>query len=264
MILLDSGSVPPLTTPVLCRRRPRPHQWSGLYAWLVSFLIIVPATTGAELPEGLNTAIEAGKAKYQDARAVAEKELQGAFESEIKGIRRQTKLKAEEKLKHIEEVTAEQKAFSEFGVIPFSPRMRPAMINYLKRLRDARKTLGQIYDKAIDHHTKAGNNEAAAAMAKSKATAFDVRCIACWQVRGVTWEGGYALRLLDDFTLGDNGTWSLEKNAGITIRVKSDGKLVKEWIESCVVEDNGQVLNATNQLNGRWRATLSASEATSK
>lgn len=264
MILLNRGSVPPQATSPLCERLARPPLTTGLCCWLMSLLTMTCVTAAADLPEALTTAIESGTAKYQDARAVAAKELQAAFESEIKSTRRQAKLKAEEKLKIVEEVTAEQKAFSEHGVIPFSPRMRPAMVNYLKRLKDARKTLSQIYDKAIDHHTKAGDNAAATTMAKAKATAFDVRCIACWQVRGVTWEGGYPLRLLDDFTIVEGGTWSLEKNAGITLRVKSDGKLVKEWIESCVVDENGQVLNATNQLNGRWRATLSASEANLK
>jgi len=229
---------------------------------LTTFAVIAHGVAVAELPEAISRAIEVAQTKYAEARTSAEKELLESFDAEIKLIRKQTKPKADEKQQLVEMVNAERSAFEEHGTLPFSPTMRTAMSNYLKRLRDARKPISQAYDKAIEHQTKSGDDLGASATAAEKKKIIDARSVAFWEVKGVTWQGGYSFRLLDDGTYpGGGGVWVLEKSGGITLRGKPGGNSPPEgWIESCVVEQNGQVMNATNQLKGRWRAKLVATQ----
>ena len=138
----------------------------------------------AALPEKLQKDIDKAKADYKEASESADKKLLSAFETEIEAVRKSTGLKATAKLEVIEALGVEKDTFEEHRTIPFSFRMRPAALAYLKAMQQAQRPLDAAYEKAIDELIKIKDDAAAAVVQAEKKKVAKSKAVGVWEITG--------------------------------------------------------------------------------
>ena len=152
----------------------------------------------AALPEKLQKDIDKAKADSKEAYESADKKLLAAFETEIEAVRKSTGLKATAKLEVIEALGVEKDTFEEHRTIPFSFRMRPAALAYLKAMQQAQRPLDAAYEKAIDELIKIKDDATAAVVQAEKKKVAKSKVVGVWEITGVNFPEVFTRILYSD------------------------------------------------------------------
>jgi hypothetical protein len=114
---------------------------------------------GGSLASAADPAADTMKAReaYTTAADKAKSALLSAFEATEKEVLASTSLKAEEKLKIVDQLTEQKKAFADTGKVPTAPRIKTAATTYEKAAAKAEADYKAVLDRAAESYTKAGD-----------------------------------------------------------------------------------------------------------
>ena len=167
----------------------------------------------AALPEKLQKDIDKAKTDYKEASESADKKLLAAFETEIEAVRKSTGLKATAKLEVIEALGVEKDTFEEHRTIPFSFRMRPGALAYLKAMQQAQRPLDAAYEKAIDELIKIKDDATAVIVQAEKKKVAKSKVVGIWEITGVNSDYMSTRPLcLDGSIQGGTIVWKLDRD----------------------------------------------------
>ncbi|HEV3261717.1 MAG TPA: serine/threonine-protein kinase [Gemmataceae bacterium] len=201
--------------------------------------------------------IDLAKAAYQEACKRIDRKLLAACAKEIEAVRAQH-LKAEKQLQAIQALTTAKEAFEQDHAMPWSQRMRPAAIDYLRSLRAAASPLRQPYDRAIQHYTKAGSLTAAEELRAEKHAALAPRVVGTWACTAVGGPRQWSVTLYANGSANardGSQRWELHRH-GIVILSRDPAAPGGIWIDTCQVAADGFALTARNQKGFRFTAKL--------
>lgn len=117
--------------------------------------------------------LETAKVSYRASVEAASKKLIKAFENEDKRIATDPKLKAEDKLKRLDQLATEKEAFEIGGTLPKSATLPSAVTTYLDDLKPAQALCEKAFDEAANKYLTT-NRAAAKAVLAEKAEFFKI------------------------------------------------------------------------------------------
>ena len=200
----------------------------------------------AALPEKLQKDIDKAKADCKEASESADKKLLSAFETETELVRKSTGLKATAKLEVIEALGVEKDTFEEHRTIPFSFRMRPGALAYLKAMQQAQRPLDAAYEKAIDELIKIKDDAAAAVVQAEKKKVAKSKVVGIWEITGVNSDYVSTRSLcLDGSIQGGTIVWKFDKDK-LVMRAGN--------IDTLTLDSNGQNGTGTNNKGAVFTA----------
>lgn len=181
---------------------------------------------------------------YEAANAKAEQTLLAAFEKAEDNLRKST-FKAEVKQTQLELLKGEKHAFQDHGYYPWSARMRPALIEFLRARGATVRTLERVYDNAINDQTKAKNDVLANELIAKKKEALKPVLIGTWELTGTSWKGSWTCKLFSNGHYSDpfgKAVWTFDKGIMILTQPElgfpNNTKLLK-W----TIRENGLELD---------------------
>lgn len=216
-------------------------------------LLTASATALAQQPveDQFQSEIDRAQAALDGIAAKIGKQLDEAFESELRAVRKQGNLAADERQALIAAVSDEQTTFAKAGTIPFSPRMRPATLNYLQQLNAAEAKLAKAYDRAIAAATRDKNDANAAQLAARKKEACR-RVVGVWACDGVNFKRHWTWTLSSDgSTNAAVATWNLTKDT-FAITVKAADAPKEGFIDKITMKPDARSFTAKNQFGGAY------------
>ena len=228
-----------------------------LIALIIPVLLTITEPAMAELSDGLKKSLEASLATHKEECDTAKEVLLKAFDTEIAQVRGE-KGSAETRLQLIEALEVEKKTFESKGHLPFSPRMRPAIADYLKRVAVSGGRVAKVYDQAITALTKSKDDQAAAAMIREKdQVPQEVGKWLCTIKQSNGRIEHFKFTLYSDFSVNrfadDKGThpksWEFKKDKIVITNVTASSPK-GGFKDTCTIHPDGQKFDAKNQLGG--------------
>jgi hypothetical protein len=145
-------------------------RFCGSFGSVVWLLCVVSLAIGrlqdAASTDAIAAELKKAQEAYQDVVAKASAALLAAFTAEEQRLKDNSTLKVEDKLKRIEQLQAEQKAFVAEGKLPASQGLKPAVAEYQKKVAAARATCEKAFDTAADKYVKTDVATAKAVLAE--------------------------------------------------------------------------------------------------
>src|SRR5947209_5009226 len=100
--------------------------WAVAGAFALSAIAISAQEKAEQQDDPIAAELNAAKKKYLDAVATAAKKMFEAFDKAEMGITEDKNLKPADKLKQLDQLAAERKAFEADGTLPKLARLKPA------------------------------------------------------------------------------------------------------------------------------------------
>lgn len=217
-----------------------------------------PVSMAADIPKNLRDNIDKSVAEYTEACKALDEKYLFAFDKQIEIVRKTPRLKPTEKQAFIAIIEAEKTTFLKHGSLSFSAPMRETTASHLTQLERVRITAMKPYDKAIEHaQTKMKDDVAAAELVAEKAKILESKVIGIWDCVGVNFSLTMKLTLRADFTgqpAKPHRVWGMSKQ-GFIMRFPAANAPGGQFIETCVLDDNGKAFVSTNQAGGSYRGT---------
>jgi hypothetical protein len=142
-------------------------------------LTSLPSQNGSERPSLLDAELLKAELKFESAMRRADDVLMKHFDPEINKLQHSKSVED----KNLVPVLAHEKdLLKEKGLIPWSRPMRKAVSQFGKELRDARRTIGIAFDRAIDRAEKNHNDKLKEALLTEAAQVLAPREVATWQI----------------------------------------------------------------------------------
>jgi hypothetical protein len=117
--------------------------------------------------------------KFEGAVKKADETLLNHFEPEIARLKRSSHGKDKELVDAVEH---EREQFKAKGFVPWSRPMRKWLLQYGKELREAQRSIGTVFDAAIERAEKNHNENLKEALIAEAAQVLAPREVACWEL----------------------------------------------------------------------------------
>jgi hypothetical protein len=196
--------------------------------------------------------LEQGKILFSKQCERASKDLSEALRKEIESVRKESKLKPEDKQRQIAWLEAEQTIFEKYGGIPFSPAMRDATLKYLNALLKAEAALAKIYDRAVEFHTKHKNDEAARELLAEKKRYLAPKIVGKWLWNKADDPNFRGTEVFYSNGTTKSGTWTLDSRflRSRTPDAKAPGGA---WLAQWVIAPDGLQAESINNNRHKFK-----------
>lgn len=142
-------------------------------------LTSLPSQNGSERPSLLDAELLKAEIKFESAMRRADDVLMKHFDPEINKLQHSKNVEDKNLVPVLEH---EKELLKDKGLIPWSRPMRKAVSQFGKELRDARRTIGIAFDRAIDRAEKNHNDKLKEALLTEAAQVLAPREVATWQI----------------------------------------------------------------------------------
>jgi len=206
-------------------------------------IILANNLSAADLPD---PRLDSEYLKFQTIESNSKEKLIKDIEAENKLILA-GRLKAEDKLKSIEDLKLERKAFEEKGHIPLSLGLRPASQKYLNEINVAKLALSKLYDKELNRLIASKATDEASKLLKEKQIRLAPTVIAQFDY---TWSDNKTelWELLSDGKVNRPlTTWSIERNL-LYFRMADPKIQGGAWIDVLQISPDGKKIQGQNQM----------------
>ena len=198
-------------------------------------------------------------ARYRVACEDAGKQLLAAFDNKIAKIRAKA---GAEPLKPADQnlitiIFSEKAIFANNGEIPFSPAMRDDAIAYLRAIEDAENDGSKMYDHVIEHEQLSDEASAAEKKLQFRTEFLTPKLVGKLQITEVNGKqkgywSFYSNGTFDGRFDFSKSTWRLDRFSLIATHPRGNAP-GGAWIDTGLVEENGQTVNFSNQQGYRQK-----------
>jgi Domain of Unknown Function (DUF1080) len=137
-----------------------------------------PSESGAR-PSLADLELLRAEIKFEGAVKKADETLLNHFDPEIARLKRSSHAKEKDL---VEAVEHEKDLFKAKGFVPWSRPMRKWLLQYGKELREAQRSIGAVFDAAIERAEKSHNETLKEALIAEAAQILVPREVACWEL----------------------------------------------------------------------------------
>jgi hypothetical protein len=163
------------------------------------------------------------KAEFLSVHERAKDKLLAAFAEEEKKLTNNSKLKIDEKVKRLDQLQDEKKAFEDDGKLPKSPGLKVAVSDYQTKVTAAKLKCEKAFDHAAERY---GKKDLAAAKAVLAEKANFLSGVTEPKDTRTRWVGKK-----QTYFLADKGEWQERLGGGTVLRYKETER-TKEYVEA--------------------------------
>jgi hypothetical protein len=197
---------------------------------LVAFLVAVAFLTsafaqdksGAKGDDPIAAELRKAKTEFQATLDKANEKLLAAFADEEKKLTNNSKLKIDEKVKRLDQLQDEKKAFESDGKLPKSPGLKVAVSDYQTKVSAAKLKCEKAFDAAAE---KYGKKDLTAAKAVLAEKANFLKGVGEPKDTRTVWVGKK-----QTYYQVENGEWQEKLGPGIVLKYKETER-TKEYVE---------------------------------
>ena len=142
-------------------------------ASVASLLVVGLLFAEEKVADATKDKLQTAKAEFRTAIAKAKDKLDAGFDAEEKVLLENTRLKADERIKRVEQLKDEKSLFNKDGTLPKSTEMRSFVTEYRNTATTIKTTCEKSFDAVADEYLKKKDLAGAKAIVAEKATFFD-------------------------------------------------------------------------------------------
>ena len=142
-------------------------------ASVASLLVVGLIFAEEKAADATKDKLQTAKEEFRTAIAKAKDKLDAGFDAEEKILLENTRLKADERIKRVEQLKEEKSQFGKDGTLPKLTEMRSLTTEYRNTTTTAKATCEQSFDVAADEYLKKKDLGGAKAVVAEKAIFFD-------------------------------------------------------------------------------------------
>jgi len=204
------------------------------------------------MPDERSRELDRAITAYEEAREQAREYLLRKYDLAVKRLSAKTfGLTAEDRLKLIDVVKAENKRFEQGGFIPWSLPMRSYLAAYQRNMAGAESQLRRAYDQALAQALRAQDENTVNELRADLETVLQPKVVATWLHRAG--RGPHRITLYSNGKINavdSKHTWAF-RNGILTlvwVNVRAPGGA---WREVCTVSPDGSSYSGKNQHRHR-------------